>query len=148
MFAGPNGSGKSTLKQILPVGLLGIYLNADELEVDLRGNRRLNFADYGVRTADDDVLHYLKSAPIVSAVYSAAEIDHLKFNDGQLDCADVSVNSYLASGILGTNFEMSGSLNFAGKSSLETGYQVIFRPKNKSLPRTIKLPALFHTSAL
>lgn len=32
MFAGPNGSGKSVLKSYLPEPLLGVYLNADEIE--------------------------------------------------------------------------------------------------------------------
>ena len=32
VFAGPNGSGKSTLKEVLPEGLLGVYVNADEIE--------------------------------------------------------------------------------------------------------------------
>lgn len=32
MFAGPNGSGKSVLKSYLPEPLLGVYLNADEME--------------------------------------------------------------------------------------------------------------------
>jgi predicted ABC-type ATPase len=26
MFAGPNGSGKSTIKDVVPAGLLGVYL--------------------------------------------------------------------------------------------------------------------------
>ena len=34
MFAGPNGSGKSVLKAYLPEPLLGVYLNADEIEAD------------------------------------------------------------------------------------------------------------------
>jgi predicted ABC-type ATPase len=33
MFAGPNGSGKSTLKSYLPLALLGVYLNPDEMEL-------------------------------------------------------------------------------------------------------------------
>ena len=32
VFAGPNGSGKSTLKEVLPESLLGVYVNADEIE--------------------------------------------------------------------------------------------------------------------
>ena len=32
MFAGPNGSGKSVLKSYLDPELLGVYLNADEIE--------------------------------------------------------------------------------------------------------------------
>lgn len=36
MFAGPNGSGKSTLKSYLPGNLLGVYLNPDEIEQEVR----------------------------------------------------------------------------------------------------------------
>jgi predicted ABC-type ATPase len=36
MFAGPNGSGKSTLKQVLSDELIGIYINADEIEHEIR----------------------------------------------------------------------------------------------------------------
>jgi len=36
MFAGPNGSGKSTLNTILNKELLGIYINADEIEKRLK----------------------------------------------------------------------------------------------------------------
>lgn len=36
MFAGPHGSGKSRLKQYLPEALLGVYLNADDIEKAIR----------------------------------------------------------------------------------------------------------------
>ena len=36
MFAGPNGSGKSTFKSIIRPELLGIYINPDEIEKDIR----------------------------------------------------------------------------------------------------------------
>ena len=36
MFAGPNGSGKSELKKHLPSALLGVYLNPDEIEKEIR----------------------------------------------------------------------------------------------------------------
>jgi len=36
MFAGPNGSGKSSLKSFLPEELLGIYLNPDDIEREIR----------------------------------------------------------------------------------------------------------------
>ena len=37
MFAGPNGSGKSTIKSVVPAGLLGVYLNPDEIQKDIAG---------------------------------------------------------------------------------------------------------------
>ena len=48
MFAGPNGSGKSELKKYLPPALLGVYLNADEIEKEIRGKGCLDLSSYGV----------------------------------------------------------------------------------------------------
>jgi predicted ABC-type ATPase len=50
MFAGPNGSGKSTLKAVLPAVLLGVFLNPDEIEEEIRRKGFLDFAAYGVTT--------------------------------------------------------------------------------------------------
>lgn len=36
MFAGPNESGKSTIKSVISNDLLGIYVNADEIEKEMR----------------------------------------------------------------------------------------------------------------
>ena len=38
VFAGPNGSGKSVLKSYLPEPLLGVYLNPDEIEAEVKDN--------------------------------------------------------------------------------------------------------------
>lgn len=35
MFAGPNGSGKSTIKSVLKPEMLGIYINPDEIEIQM-----------------------------------------------------------------------------------------------------------------
>ena len=48
MFAGPNGSGKSALKSVLPPELLGVYLNPDEIEAQIRRDGWLVLADFGV----------------------------------------------------------------------------------------------------
>lgn len=49
MFAGPNGSGKSTLKSYLPVELLGVYLNADEIEQEVRETGHLDLLMDAIR---------------------------------------------------------------------------------------------------
>lgn len=36
MFAGPNGSGKSTLKDEVEAHGLGVYINADDIEAEIR----------------------------------------------------------------------------------------------------------------
>ena len=36
IFAGPNGSGKSTLQKVISKELLGIYINPDEIEEEIK----------------------------------------------------------------------------------------------------------------
>ncbi len=62
MFAGPNGSGKSTLKSYLPIELLGVYFNADEIEQEIRETGYLDLSSYGVTTTSDDVLTFFKGS--------------------------------------------------------------------------------------
>ena len=52
MFAGPNGSGKSTLKRYLPEKLLGVYLNPDDMEQEIRRLGFLDLSSYGVIVFD------------------------------------------------------------------------------------------------
>ena len=49
MFAGPNGSGKSTINEVLPPQLLGIYVNADEMEKAIRVHGFLDLAPFQPR---------------------------------------------------------------------------------------------------
>ncbi len=46
MFAGPNGSGKSTIKEYLLPHHIGAYLNADELEYQLKHSAVLHLDHY------------------------------------------------------------------------------------------------------
>lgn len=48
MFAGPNGSGKSTLKDVLEPNWLGVYVNADDIEAEIRGHGFASVKPYGV----------------------------------------------------------------------------------------------------
>jgi len=50
MFAGPNGSGKSTFKSIIRPELLGIFVNPDEIEKEIRDYDFLGFDHYRVQT--------------------------------------------------------------------------------------------------
>ncbi len=97
MFAGPNGSGKSTLKSYLPPALLGVYLNPDEIEQEIRRQRFLDFAAFGVtRTADAALSFFQTSAFLNSAGFSAAAT-RLTFSNNRLEFGTVEVNSYFAS---------------------------------------------------
>lgn len=58
MFAGPNGSGKSVLKSYLPRDLLGVYLNADDIEAKIKRDGGISLRQFGVDASADDVLTF------------------------------------------------------------------------------------------
>ena len=97
MFAGPNGSGKSTLKAVLPKVLLGIYLNPDEIEQEIRRDGFLDFNTYDVEATAEEVLAFFTgSSFLISAGYEQ-EARQLAFEAGRLVFTNVPVNSYFAS---------------------------------------------------
>jgi predicted kinase len=68
MFAGPNGSGKSTLKTVLKPELLGVYLNPDDIESRIRGQKFLDVRDYGVITdegIDAKILAFFRTSNLI-----------------------------------------------------------------------------------
>ena len=100
MFAGPNGSGKSTLKTVLPVELLGVYLNPDEIESLIRRQGHLAAEDYGV-IAEPDLdarwLAFFRQSKLLNDNGLSTESAKLRSADGQVDFSAVVVNSYFAS---------------------------------------------------
>jgi len=97
MFAGPNGSGKSTLKSYLPAVLLGVYLNPDEMESEIRRQSFLDFTAYGVTTTADAALNFFKDSKFLNEAGFGATARQLTFANNRLDFGAVKVNSYLAS---------------------------------------------------
>ena len=97
MFAGPNGSGKSELKKYLPPALLGVYLNPDELEKEIRAKGFLDLPAHGVTATADEVLAFFTSSSFLTSAGLGEETKHLGFADGRLDFQKVAVNSYFAS---------------------------------------------------
>ena len=97
MFAGPNGSGKSILKSYLSKELLGVYLNPDEIEQEIKKQGFLDFATYGVATTADEVLSFFKSSSfLISAGFGDVK-KRLGFANDRLEFGKVEVNSYFAS---------------------------------------------------
>ena len=58
MFAGPNGSGKSTFKSIIRPELLGIFINPDEIEKQIRDDDFLDLEGYRVQSTEKEVLNF------------------------------------------------------------------------------------------
>ena len=97
MFAGPNGSGKSTLKSVLPETLLGVYLNPDEMEQEIRRQGFLDFPAYGVTTTPDEVQGFFKGSSFLISEGFGEDAKQICFANGRLDFRKVAVNSYFTS---------------------------------------------------
>ncbi len=97
MFAGPNGSGKSTLKSHLPAHLIGVFLNPDEIEQEIRQQSFLDLAKYGIKTTADEVLQFFASSSFLTSTGLQSAATNLSFKDNCLDFSRIEVNSYFAS---------------------------------------------------
>ena len=100
MFAGPNGSGKSALKSVLPPELLGVYLNPDEIEAQIRRDGWLAVTDFGINTTADEILGFLDNAPLLVNAGCADQVRRLEFAEGRLGFHGVLVDAYYASAIV------------------------------------------------
>lgn len=97
MFAGPNGSGKSTLRSVLPHELLGIYINPDEIEREIRVRGYLDLKAYGVITEEEAMLRFFQGSSFLQKAGLSGGVARMGFTGGRLVFAGVEVNAYFAS---------------------------------------------------
>ena len=97
IFAGPNGSGKSTLKSVINDNLLGVYINPDEIEKEIKQFDFLNFTYYQVEAKKDEILKFFNTHPLIKKANLEDEVIFLRFNENKLSFFEVEVNSYYAS---------------------------------------------------
>jgi ABC-type cobalamin/Fe3+-siderophores transport system ATPase subunit len=65
VFAGPNGSGKTTIfKGILKENIvdLGVYVNADELELQLNQYQSIDFSDYQINVSENQLKDFFRKS--------------------------------------------------------------------------------------
>ena len=97
MFAGPNGSGKSVLKSYLPGPLLGVYLNADEIEAAVKQQGGTDMRGLGIETTAGEVLAMFTGSEFLRSQGLAPATAGLTFVDGELRFPPGVMNSYFAS---------------------------------------------------
>lgn len=97
MFAGPNGSGKSTIKSKIGENLLGVFINPDEIEAEIKRIGFLNFRNFGIEPQAAEIISYFQNSAFLKSVNLIAEAGKLSFVRNKLSFADVSINSYFAS---------------------------------------------------
>ncbi len=97
MFAGPNGSGKSTIKAVIRPELLGVYINPDEIEKEIRERDFLDLKSFQVDTTAAEILEFFNTSVLLSQAGLLDEAACLRFNDDKLSFFEVPINSYFAS---------------------------------------------------
>lgn len=97
MFAGPNGSGKSVLKSYLPEALLGVYLNPDEIEAEVKKRGHVAFFDFGVETSAEEVLPVFADSEFLIRQGFGRQAANLRFEGQQLFFPPGVMNAYFAS---------------------------------------------------
>ncbi len=97
MFAGPNGSGKSTIKSVIPAELVGTYVNADDLEKEIRATGCIDLTAFGIHASQEDVYRFFQDSSLLrrAELTSAAAAIHVRGT--RLDFGQLQANSYFAS---------------------------------------------------
>ncbi len=98
VFGGPNGSGKSTiLNQIDSKFDIGYYINADEIEKQLKSTLRIDLSDYGIQNYNRNKFN---KALRTHSLIKKAEVDGYKvdlyFEDDSIVNPDKNTHSYEA----------------------------------------------------
>ncbi|MGM0623410.1 MAG: zeta toxin family protein [Campylobacterota bacterium] len=97
MFAGPNGSGKSTLKSVISEELLGVYINPDEIEKQIKQNGYLDLRSYLVKVQNETILDFFARHALTQRANLQPEIKMLRYSDEKLYFDNIKLNSYFAS---------------------------------------------------
>ena len=101
MFAGPNGSGKSTIIQYLLPHQIGTYLNADDLEKQLKQTQRLDLSHYHDRLDASKLIDFLtsknkKHGDLIFPLLSQNSVVQQKI----IQFSSFDIDSYLAARII------------------------------------------------
>ncbi|WP_151948834.1 hypothetical protein [Aliarcobacter butzleri] len=97
MFAGPNGSGKSTIKDVINKELLGIYINTDDIEKNIKTYGYFDFNDFEIESPEKEVLDFFKNSTLLKSFNLQDQISDLKYENNRLIFTNIDINSYFAS---------------------------------------------------
>jgi predicted ABC-type ATPase len=102
MFAGPNGSGKSTVKDYLLPQHIGAYLNADELEQNLRQSQRIDLLHYHPSLKASELVTFLKSKKRPQTGQFVALLAHepIVLDEWKIEFKTNEIDSYLCARII------------------------------------------------
>lgn len=99
MFAGPNGSGKSTIfNQIHEKFDVGVYLNADDLEKDLKRRDEIDLENFSIQNVNIDFFNnFVNSHSLTKKAMKDGYKINLEINNNKIISKSLNTNSYEAS---------------------------------------------------
>lgn len=97
IFAGPNGSGKSTVKSVIAPELLGVYLNPDDIEKEVRQRGYYDLRGLNLSISRAEIIDFFKEHPLLQRTKEADLIDTLQLIESEfIDFGNVGFNSYIS----------------------------------------------------
>lgn len=97
MFAGPNGSGKSTILSVVPHAMLGVVVNADEIEKELARTGALDLAALRVHVTPAEARTFFGASTLLERAGLLDAAETVRIDGDRLSFESVPLNSYLAS---------------------------------------------------
>ncbi len=97
MFAGPNGSGKSTLNTIINKELLGVYINADEIEKKIESTNFFDLQTYHIEVDNEEIISFILDHPLIKKANLTEIAKNITAKDNKIDFSKIEINSYFAS---------------------------------------------------
>lgn len=97
VFAGPNGSGKSTIKDQVPPNLISTYVNADDIEKEVKASGLLDLAQFNITPTSEELHGFLGPHPLMRKAGLAGTVQDIEFHGQKVDFSKVEMNSYYSS---------------------------------------------------
>lgn len=99
IIAGPNGSGKSTLIELLSTNInIGVYVNADNIEAQLKTKPILHFDDFKIKTTATKFAFFIaKKGTIGTDFFKKNLLKNFSIESNILSLSKELIDSYLAS---------------------------------------------------
>jgi predicted ABC-type ATPase len=97
IFAGPNGSGKTTIIKSLQSEIgFGVYVNADDIESQLRVSQVLLFNTYNLRISQDELHEFFRNSTFSPFKRNEPELWKSLSVDKNILHTQTTIDSYLA----------------------------------------------------
>ncbi len=77
--------------------MLGVFVNPDEIEAEIKSLRFLDFERFGIKVDKVNAIKYFQNSLFLQKQNLTSEVAKLVFNENKLYFADIQVNSYFAS---------------------------------------------------